>query len=125
MTHANDALIKLPAYSLSEWGGKMISEHQTQEPLRIVPHPRTQRKARENVKHIVNSGVSLRKIRRYLHHFVIWWVKTVEIWHYEELLHSFIDTCWEINPAAIAAGLLQKRVTLLGMHVHLNCLDIA
>lgn len=103
----------------------MISEHQAQESLRIVPHPRTLRKARENVKQMVNTGVSLRRIRRYLHHFVIWWVKTVEIWHYEELLHSFIATCWEINPAAIAAGLLQKRVTLLGMHVHLNCLDIA
>ncbi len=81
--------------------------------MRIVPHPRTLRKARENVKQMVNTGVSLRKIRSYLHHFVIWWVKTAEIWRYEELLYSFIHTCWEINPAAIAAGLLQKRITLL------------
>lgn len=91
----------------------MISEHQTRELVRIVPHPRTLRKARENVKQMVNTGVSLRIIRRYLHNFVIWWVNATKIWRYEEILSSFIETCWEINPAAIAAGLLQKRVTIL------------
>lgn len=107
-------------------GGKTTCEHQTLEPARIVPHPRTLRKARENVKWMVNDGVSLQKIRNYLHHFIIWWVKTVEIWNYEELLYSFIGTCWEIKPAAIAAGLLQKRATLLGkFSASLDCLDVA
>ena len=61
------------------------------------------------------TGVSLRKTRSYLHHFVLWWAKTVETWHYEELLYSFIHTCRDVNPAAIAAGLLQKRARVLRM----------
>lgn len=94
-------------------GGKTTSDHQAQAALRMIPHPRTLRKARENVRHMVNDGVSHPQIRRYLHHFIIWWTKTAEIWHYEELLCSFISTCRDIRPAAIAAGLLQKRVSVL------------
>jgi hypothetical protein len=89
-------------------GGKTTSEHQQHEPLRIVPHPRTLRKARENVKWMVNDGVSLLKTRNYLHRFVRWWAQTSDVWQYEELLRWFFDACWELPPAAIAAGLLQK-----------------
>ena len=39
---------------------------------RIVPHPRTLRKARENVKAMVNSGVSPCRIRSYLHRWSTW-----------------------------------------------------
>ncbi len=51
-------------------------------------------------------------IKRYLHHFVLWWQKTAEIWRYEELLYSFIRASWDINPAAIAAGFYFKN----GLH---------
>ena len=94
--------------------------------MRVVPHPRTLRKARENVKQMVNSGVSLRRIRSYLHHFVIWWSKIVETWRYEKLLEWFVCTCFEIEPAAIAAGLLQKLgVTLSNTYSVLYAGDVA
>jgi len=92
-------------------GGKMTSEHQLHEPTRIVPHPRTIRKAREQVKVMVKDGVSLRKISRYLHRFVLWWVKTSIIWTYEELLNIFIQSCYESQLAKIAYGLLLKSQT--------------
>lgn len=34
-----------------------------------------QREARENVKQMVTDGISFRKIRRYLHRYVMWWQK--------------------------------------------------
>lgn len=108
-THANDASISenKHAHYLSEWGGKMTIEHQRHEPISIVPHPRTIRKAREHVKVMVKDGVSLKKIHRYLHRFVIWWVVTSNIWTYEELLGLFIQTCWDPQLARIGYGLMQ------------------
>ncbi len=81
--------------------------HQTPEASHIVPHPRTLRKAREQVKAMVNSGVSLRRIRSYLHRWTMWWVRTSQHWQYQELLEWFLQVCWNFNPAAYAAGLLQ------------------
>ena len=46
--------------------GKTGSEHQTCEPIRMVPHPRTLRKAREQVKSMVIDGFSSRRIKNYL-----------------------------------------------------------
>lgn len=89
----------------------MIFEHQVHEQIHIVPHPRTIRKAREQVKAMVKDGISARKISRYLHRFVIWWVKTSIIWKYEELLNIFIQSCWEVQPAKIAYELLLKSQT--------------
>lgn len=63
MAHANDAAIKLPdsVHSLSErGGGKTTSDHQSQEFLRIVPHPRTLRK-RVRMLRIWSTMVSLSK----------------------------------------------------------------
>ena len=56
---------------------------------------------------MVTSGFSTHRIRSYLKKWALWWVKTVEIWQYEEILHWFMSSCWELPPAAIAAGLLQ------------------
>lgn len=53
-------------------------EHQN-----IVPHPRTLRKAREQIKQLVTSGTSSQRIRRYLHRWTTWWVKASETWHYQ------------------------------------------
>lgn len=81
-------------------------------PMYIVPHPRTLRKAREQVKAMVNDGVSCLKIRTYLRRFVLWWAKTVETWRYEILLHQFIQSCWDVQLAAIGASISQRQATL-------------
>lgn len=107
--HANDDFIDPPnaVHSLVEWGGgKSDSEHQMHEPIRIVPHARTLRKARENVRWMVNDGVSLQKIRNYLHRFLLWWVQTSDTWQYDQLLTWLLDTIWEANLMAFARGLL-------------------
>ena len=93
-------------------------------PFRIVPHPRTLRKAREQLKWIVKDGVSLRRTRNYLRRFVFWWVRTSEVWQYEELLEWFVSTCWDLPPAAIAAGLLKKATALHTDYWH-DCLAVA
>jgi hypothetical protein len=63
--------------------------------------------------------------RNYLHHFVIWWVRTSEIWTYEDLLDLFIRSCWEPSHAQIAYGLLRRRPTLLRTESSSDCLDVA
>ncbi len=73
---------------------------------RIAPHPRTLRKARTQVKIMVEDGVSPRKIKDYLQRWVMWWVRTTENWHYHELLEWFLNVCWDFEPTAYAAGLL-------------------
>ena len=35
-----------------------------------------------------------------------WWVNTSETWLYHEILQWFVDACWDVNLAAVAAGLL-------------------
>jgi hypothetical protein len=77
---------------------------------RIVPHPRTLRKAREQVKQMVNDGVSPRRIRNYLHYWAFWWVRTSQSWDYQRVLEWFLNECWDFMPAAYAAGLLQHAI---------------
>ena len=59
---------------------------------------------------MVHFGLSTRRIRGYLHRFVLWWVNTTRIWNYEALISWFCDACFEIEPAAFATGLLLKRI---------------
>ena len=80
------------------------------EPLSIVPHPRTLRKAREQVKYMVIDKVSPSKIRNYLYRLVTWWQNATRIWTYYELIHSFCKACFDITPAAYAAGLLLRDI---------------
>lgn len=80
--------------------------------MHIVPHPRTLRKAREQVKAMVNDGVSHLKIRTYLRRFVLWWAMTVETWQYEILLQQFIQSCWDTQLAAIGTSISQRQATL-------------
>lgn len=61
------------------------------------------------VKLMVSSGFSTRRIRSYLHHFVLWWANTTSTWNYEELIHWFCEACFDLIPAAYATGLLLKR----------------
>jgi len=91
-------------------GGVATSEHQVHEQIRITPHPRTLRKARERVRWMVNDGLSARQIKLYLHRFVLWWVNTTRTWNYEELIQWFCDACFDVTHAAFAAGLLFRRI---------------
>lgn len=75
-------------------GGKTESEHQKREQVCIVPHPRTLRKAREQVRVMVLDGLSAQRIRSYLHRWVAWWATTSNTWQYQELLQWFMDVCW-------------------------------
>ena len=77
---------------------------------RIVPHPRTLRKAREHVLAMVNSGVSPFRIRSYLHRWATWWVRTAQNWQYHELLAWFLNMCWDLKPAVYAVGLLHHAM---------------
>ncbi len=81
------------------------TDHQIPEPDRIVPHPRTLRKAREQVKQMVKDGVSPGRIRSYLHRWGAWWVRTSETWGYQDLFVWFLEVCRDPVPAAYAAGL--------------------
>lgn len=96
-----------------------------------MPHPRTLRKAREQIKYMVIDEVSPRKIKNYLHRFCLWWVKTSSVWQYGDILRWFIETCWEINLAAYAAGLLKRHLNELEkaivawVLVHHNALTVA
>lgn len=94
-------------------GGKTNFEHQTCEPIRIVPHPRTLRKARENVKSMVISGLSSLKIRNYLHRWLVWWTTTSTTWQYQELLQQFINVCWDEQATAYASALGSLQLNTL------------
>ena len=85
-----------------------------------MPHPRTLRKAREQVMWMVKDGFSTRRIRNYLHLWTAWWVKTTTIWRYETLLEWFIESCWQLPPAAIAEGLRQQVITSLNRSQRAN-----
>jgi hypothetical protein len=61
-----------------------------------------------HVQQMVTIGISTNRIRRYLHHFLLWWTKNSDTWQYQELISWFVESCWDINPAAYAAGLLQR-----------------
>jgi superfamily I DNA/RNA helicase len=91
-------------------------DHQTHEPIRIVPHARTLRKARENVKWMVNDGISLQKTRNYLHR---WWQKASHVWQNEDILRWFIASCWEHPPAAIAAAPLHNYLNYIRQNIGL------
>lgn len=74
---------------------------------RIIPHPRTLRKARENVKQMVKDGVSRPKIRCYLFCWLCWWATTSSLWERSTLNKWFISACWDKTASQIAAGVNQ------------------
>ena len=88
-------------------GGKTVAAHQTPELGRIVPHPRTLRKAREQVKCMVADKVSPLKIRRYLFRWLSWWAKTSGTWKHEQLMYWYLKFCWEPTCATVAEEVLQ------------------
>ena len=58
---------------------------------------------------MVADGLSAQRIKRYLHRWTLWWVRTSDRWQYEERLEWFLRVvCWDEDPAAFAASLLQR-----------------
>ena len=57
----------IPLLSIGVAG--IATNNQTPAPDRIVPHPMTLRKAREQVKQMVIDGLSARRIRSYPHRY--------------------------------------------------------
>src|SRR3990167_8582274 len=88
-------------------GGKTFIAHQIQDASHIVPHPRTLRKAREQVKWMVNDGVSRPKIKRYLIRWLCWWVNSSGIWKHFELKAQYIGSCRDPSAADFAAEALR------------------
>ena len=105
--HANDGAISdhSPCSIFNRAvGGVDTCEHQQHVALRITPHPRTLRKARENVRLMVADQVSPAKIMRYFVQWARWWVKTANTWDFQTLVEQFINTCWQPETASIAAA---------------------
>ena len=92
------------------WGGgdNSAASYVSDEQARIVPHPRTLRQARENVKQMVADGVSLQRIKNYLSNWVTWWVRTSEKWHYFELLKWYLAVCRDEMCSVLAHSLIYK-----------------
>ncbi len=86
-------------------GGEPSNEQIQHVPQCIVPHARTLRKAREQVKVMVATGFSTRRIRSYLKKWAIWWVMTSATWSIEEMLHEYIKSCWDYNLRRFATGI--------------------
>ncbi len=100
-------------------GVELFSLQQTQETLRtvhIIPHARTLRKAREQVKMMVVDGASLCQIKNYLSRWVYWWVKTSSCWNYNELVNRYIDSCWDPIAQNMAMEFFQQETTILRMN---------
>ena len=108
---SSSAIQSNSVHYLSSMGGEdsiSIAGHSALEQKRIVPHARTLRHARENVKQMVIDGVSLRRIKSYLHRWCTWWVRTVTCWTKHELLVWFLDVCWNDSVKAVATILLNN-----------------
>ena len=52
-----------------------ITDKACSEKEHILPHARTLRKAREQIKCMVTDGISAHCIRNYLHRWALWWCK--------------------------------------------------
>jgi hypothetical protein len=80
--------------------------------LRIVPHVRTLRKAREQVKAMVSDGFSASSIRTYLSLWAAWWARTSDDWNKQNMIQWFIEVCWDREVEAIAADLLDRMTPI-------------
>lgn len=92
-------------------GGKRSTNHQTHELTRIAPHPRTLRKARENVRLMVADGLSAQKIKKYFFRWAQWWVRAANTWDFKTLIEQFVRSCWHEEAAAIAVGVLSHYLS--------------
>jgi len=92
-------------------GSSSVVCHTNSEQKNIVPHARTLRNAREQVKQMVNDGVSLHRIKSYLRRWCSWWVRSSQSWQYQELLGWFLHVCRDSKVVQITIALLQESNT--------------
>lgn len=105
----------------NQGGGNHALPNQ-QAVLRMVPHARTLRKAREQVKSMVVDRASPAKIRNYLARWCLWWNNAVPIWSREQLIMQFCCVARSVTLAAFAAGLLlpqlrKSRISPVSRHL--------
>ena len=80
----------------------------------IKLHARSFRKAREQIKLMVSTGLSSLRTKSYLRKWVHWWVKTASTtWNFETIIHQFIATCWDKCLRLFAMTLLPGSTTTL------------
>lgn len=72
--------------------------------LETVPHGRTLRRAREQLKAIVHDGASHQKIRTYLSLWASWWHCAETTWTKETILEAWASLCWDGSLLRIARG---------------------
>ena len=114
-------LLMIACY-LTTMGGKdsiIIAEGVNPEQIPIVPHARTLRKAREQVRLMVIDGFSTPRIKRYLNAWLVWWMRTSQSWHYQTVLLQFIHHCRDRYIAGIAMELLLSNAREIGTPVRL------
>ncbi len=72
---------------------------------------------------MVTDGASPRHIRKYLARWIHWWNETVDDWSKNKLIQWFCRACFEVIPAAYAAGLLlcQIRQSRIGSVGYAHC----
>ncbi len=62
---------------------------------------------------MVADQVSPAKITRYFVQWARGWVKTANTWDLQTLVEQFINTCWHVETASIAADVLSHYFTEL------------
>ena len=92
-------------------GGYICSAKKPISPVanRIVPHTRTLRKAREQVRLMVADGFSNQQIRSYLQKWALWWVRTTNDWTFEGMLKWYMQVCWSEGLNSFASDLLSQH----------------
>lgn len=74
--------------------------------LLTLPHSRTVRRAREQVRSMVAAGVSHQKIRTYLCLWASWWHTAAPTWKKAQLLEAFLALCWDKRLVHYVQGVL-------------------
>jgi low temperature requirement protein LtrA len=75
-------------------------------------HARTFRKAREQVRLLINDGFSDTFIKKYLFRWAMWWVEISDSWRMQKIVEEFFNHSWNIRVSAAAMTILPMSLTL-------------
>ena len=115
-------LLLMSVCYLNRLGGNnslLSTERENSGQISIIPHARTLRNAREQVKLMVIDRFYAAQIKRYLNAWLTWWVRTSQSWHYQTVLAQFIHHCRDRYIAGIAMALLLTKDREIGTPVGL------
>ena len=96
-------------------GGGKLNQRSPEEPkiaLQQLPHARSFRHAREQVKWMINDGLSAKKIQTYLLRWARWWVRTVSTWQVLGLIQEFQERCFDNYLKKFVEALIQERFSV-------------